>query len=260
MGWDREKPRLDRRPYRYVYFLNSPLSTRITDKSYFQKAFDLNSNPQWLVGQRYFNDEELLAALERKKSASIEGFLGIAARHANTEHPKSLARNIRPDFLIRRTSAVTAANHFFEPPDWLKPLVGKVTALKNDPEALERDHEDLVASLFELLGYERTHDIKFRRGNIDIRIDKENHPLITIEVKADWALSPDSKKALTQAYNYSHETKTPFVVLTNGDRYCIYDRRQGLSYKENLCADLSITRIDQDGVTKLNSLRKENIK
>ena len=83
---------------------------------------------------------------------------------------------------------------------------------------------------------------------------------MTIEVKADWALSPDSKKALTQAYNYANETKTPYVVITNGDRYCIYDKRQGISYEENLYADLSVTSIDHDGVNKLKSLRKENIK
>jgi hypothetical protein len=174
LGWDREKQKLERRPYRYVYFLKSPLPTTRKDKVYFQNAFNLSSNQNWLVGQRYFNDEEMLAALKRTASASIEGFLGITPRDTDTAHPQNLARPYisRPDFIIRRKPAVTAAIPSFEPPDWLKNLVGKVNALKNDPGHLERDHEDLVASLFELLGYERTHDIKFRRGNIDIRIEK----------------------------------------------------------------------------------------
>lgn len=117
-----------------------------------------------------------------------------------------------------------------------------------------------MASLFEILGYERIHDIKFRRGNIDIRIEKDNTPIITVEVKADWNLSPDSRGALRQAYNYAHETGTPFVIITNGDRYCIYDRRQGMSYEENLVSDFTISRMAQESISKLNLLRKESIK
>ena len=257
LEWDKEKPRAQRRPYQYVYFLKSPLPTSKKDKKYFQNAFDLNANPHWLVGQKYFNNNAVLAALERMECDSIEIFLGITL--GNIEYlPKPVQPVIsEPDVIIRQQPAVTTPS--FDPPDWLQNLIGKVTALNNDPEHLERDHEDLVASLFELLGYERIHDIKFRRGNIDIRIEKNNTPMITVEVKADWGLSPNSRGALSQAYNYAHETGTPFVIITNGDRYCVYDRRQGMSYEENLIANLTITSINQDGVNKLNSLKKESI-
>jgi hypothetical protein len=258
LGWDKEKPKAKRRPYYYVYFLKSPLPTTKKDKNYFQNAFNLNSNPQWLIGQRYFNDSELHAALKRTESSSVEDFLGIIPITIQ-DSPESVRTAIfNPDVIAE--PAVTVTIPTFNPPDWLKDLIAKVIALKNDSGHLERDHEDLVASLFEHLGYQRIHDIKFRRGNIDIRIEITNVPWITVEVKADWGLSPDSHGALSQAYNYAFETGSPFVIITNGDRYCIYDRRRGMSYSENLIANLTITGIDQDGVSKLNSLRKENIK
>lgn len=259
LGWDREKPISERRPYQYVYFLKSPLPTTRNDKRFFQNALNQNSNQQWLIGQKYFNEIEVLAALKSTASASIEVFLGITP--GNIKYPQNPVQPIisKPDVIIRRVPAVITTIPSFAPPDWLNNLIGKVTALKNDPGHLERDHEDLVASLFELLGYERIHDIKFRRGNIDIRIEKNNTPFVTVEVKADWGLSSDSRGALSQAYNYANETGTPFVVITNGDRYCIYDRRQGMSYEENLIANFSITSVDQEGIKKLNSLRKENI-
>lgn len=259
VGWDREKPIEKRRSHQYVYFLKSPKPTIRKDKKYFQNAFNLNANPQWLVGQKYFTESEVQLALAITASVSVEDFIGI--RPNGIKYPKPEQPPIsRPDIILRPKPQAAVTIPSFDIPDWLKNLVGKVTALKNDPGHLERDHEDLVASLFELIGYERIHDIKFRRGNIDIRIDKDTTSWITVEVKSDWGLSPDSRGALSQAYNYAHEKGTPFVIITNGDKYCIYDRRQGMSYEENLIANITISKIDQAGVIALNSLRKENIK
>ena len=84
--------------------------------------------------------------------------------------------------------------------------------------------------------------------------------MITVEVKSDWSLSPDSRGALSQAYNYAHESGTPYVIITNGDRFCIYDRRQGMSYMDNLFADVTLTCMTQEAVNKLFLLRKDNIK
>jgi Type I restriction enzyme R protein N terminus (HSDR_N) len=260
LGWDKEKNSDSRRSIDYVYFLKSPIPTRRKTKTFFQTAFNLTSNSQWLIGQKYFTDNEVRAALKRTSCVSIEAFLGITNGLPNL--PKNPNRNNSPGpaIIIRRSPSETADSPTFDIPAWLEGLVGKVIALKNDPGHLERDHEDLVAALFELLGYQRIHDIKFRRGNIDIRIEKDNSPMITVEVKSDWGLSPDSRGALSQAYNYAHETGTPFVIITNGDRFCIYDRRQGMSYIDNLFADVTLTCMTQEAVNKLFLLRKDNIK
>jgi len=260
VGWDREKAKSDRRPYKYVYFLKSPLSTRQNSKEYFQSAFNQGSNQNWLVGQKYFNDIEISSALQRTSSASLESFLGIDSSKSAYIPQITPPTPVKPTTVIVRKPAPPNPQPSFETPVWLKDHVSKVKVLKQDQGHLERDHEDLVAGLFEILGYERTNDIKFRRGNIDIRIEKEGQPLITIEVKADWSLSTESKRALGQAFNYANETGTPFVIITNGDKYCIYDRRQGLSYKDAFVSDVSLTYLTESDITLLNKLRKENIK
>jgi hypothetical protein len=255
LGWDKEKPKEERRPYHFVYFLKSPVPTQRTDKKDFQTDFNLASDPNWLVGQRYFDDTEISNALKRTSCKSVEIFLGIS------EDCTEQSSIVRPSTTPKQSTIIRRPQPrpIFIPPSWLSGLIERVEALKMDQGHLERDHEDLVASLFELLGYERTRDIKFRRGNIDIRIEKDNKPIITIEVKADWALSPETRDVLRQAYSYAQETGTPFVIITNGDRYCVYDRRKGLSYKENLVIDCKLTDLDDASIQYLNRLRKKEI-
>lgn len=255
LGWDQEKPLKERRPYNYVYFLKNPATTVRREKKYFQVAFDLTHNQNWLVGQKYFSDAEVSNALERTLCRSPEALLGIT-NNQERSIPKAIT-TIPP--IIPPVTIPKKLVPIIEVPSWLKDLISKINALKNDSEHFERDHEELVASLFELLGYKRIYDIKFRRGNIDIRIDKNNKPIITVEVKADWALSPESRNALSQAYNYALETGTPFIIITNGDRFCVYDRRHGMSYKENLIADFTLTKMTEKTIDHLNLLKKETI-
>lgn len=77
VGWDSEKAKANRRPYKYVYFLKSPLVTTRNEKEFFQDAFNQGSNRNWLVGQRYFNDHEVSSAIQRTSCSSVESFLGI---------------------------------------------------------------------------------------------------------------------------------------------------------------------------------------
>jgi len=145
-----------------------------------------------------------------------------------------------------------------ELPQWLDSFVKRVHVLQKDSAHPERDHEDLVAGLFELLGYKRTEDIKFRRGRIDILICDNNDPLITIEVKSDWLLSSHNRDHIKQAFNYAHERGTRYVIVTNGNRYVVYDRERGLSYDESLVAEFDLTSPTADTLEVLESLRKGN--
>jgi hypothetical protein len=77
VGWDAELDPKRRRPYKYVFFLISPRKSRYVDKVYYQKAFGLLENPQWLVGQTYFDDYEVGEALVRTQASSVEGLLGL---------------------------------------------------------------------------------------------------------------------------------------------------------------------------------------
>ncbi len=260
IGWDKEKASHERRSYKYVYFLGNPTSTTREQKEFFQNAFNLESNMNWLVGQRYFDDNKLLLACKRASSNSVENFLGINSSSAPSVVGEATPKPARPTTLIRKKNHHPLTQKKNSIPSWLKKHVEKINSLKKDQGHLERDHEDLVAGFFELLGYERIHDIKFRRGNIDIRIEKNKKPLITIEVKADWNLSPKSRSALSQAFNYANETGTAYVIITNGERYCIYDKRQGTSYDENLILDICLTSATEEDSNSLKILRKEYIK
>ena len=96
--------------------------------------------------------------------------------------------------------------------------------MRKDAGHQERDHEAIVAAMFECLGYKQVDEIKFRRGRIDVLISVNERPIFTIEVKADWGLSSSSTEAIRQAYNYALETGTPFVIVTNGDTYLFFRR------------------------------------
>ena len=75
IGWDSEKPGKDRRPYRFVYFLRDPQDTRNNEKVFFQHALAQGSNQNWLVGQRWFSDADVHAAIDRTGSISLEDLL-----------------------------------------------------------------------------------------------------------------------------------------------------------------------------------------
>ena len=272
MGWDREKSRVDRRPYRYIYFLSSPVSTRRTEKAYFQSAFGLKTNQNWLVGQRYFSDAEVAEALERTKCENVELLLGIEATPASGDRTSVVVSLPRPEARrivtqVRASERDIVAKEPIAPPSWLRPLAEDIELLQADADNQERDHEDLVARFFEVLGYRRIREIKFRRGRIDVVISKEDAPLITIEVKQDWSLSPGSIDAVNQAYRYAHEIGTRYVIVTNGDRYIVYDRdnpvdglgRRGYTYDEHLVANFQLTSLREADLASIVALRKGNL-
>lgn len=258
VGWDEEKPRNERRPFNYIYFLRNPTKTRRMKKVYFQRAFGLEQNPQWLVRQLYFGDRQVREALNRSGAISIEDFLGITnANKSGNDHPQVFLDD-SPVCAVddNQVESSIVQEKLLDPPEWLLPIIHQIEVLRRDSDHLERDHEDLVANFFETLGYLRLADIKFQRGSIDIRIDDNNRPLVTIEVKADWALSSSSKSAIQQAYRYAVETGTPFVIITNGDCYCVYDRTKGLSIAENLIAEFQLTRLTESDLAIIIGMKK----
>ena len=147
----------------------------------------------------------------------------------------------------------------YERSGWLLNLINNVEKLKRDPEHKERAHEFLVETFYELLGFAKYVEIKYRQGRIDISIEYKNKLLIVNEVKKDWSLSWRDKKALLQAYNYALETGTPFVVLTNGDYYAIFDRRKGHSYESQFVGDFKLTKLKIEDLEIIENLKKENI-
>jgi len=264
LEWDSEKPYGERRQYKYVYFLRNPIVTTNNKKEYFQEALGLWANSNWLVGQKYFSDKEVSDAIIKTGSKSVEGFLGIGntskilnmkdGEYTIPQDTETTNKNTQQIILgeSREDSEV-------EIPDWVKKIIEEVFILKNDAGHYERDHEDLVANFFKMLGYAQFKDIKFRRGNIDIRIDKNNKPMIVIEVKSDWALSMQNKGAREQAFRYALDAGARYVIVTNGDYYCLYDRKKGLSYEEQFLGDFQLSNLSEEGLQLIEMLKKSNL-
>lgn len=256
-GWDHEKNKEEKRQYKYVYFLKNPQKTSRKKKSFFGNAFQLSQNPQWLIRQRYFNDELVVAAMNNSNSKNINQFLGININHIHEE--KSVyqqTKNINTIKLKSDTDFDRSANSIR--PSWLEQVIQQVEALKSDPEHLERDHEDIVANFFEALGHRRIIDIKYRRGNIDIRIDRNGIPFITIEVKSDWSMTCDSKKVINQAFSYANEIGSRYVIITNGDLYCLFDRNKGLKYDDQLLASFELSNLKNSDLQYFDILKKDD--
>ncbi len=261
IGWDREMPDYERRPYKYVFFLKGPQSPGRDqkEKNYFQSAFEELNNSNWLVGQRWFSGPQVNEAITRKRVVNIEGLLGIseASTTNNSSEGGSILNRIIKSKI--RNSPITSEASRFIIPDWLKPIIGQIKLLHDQADHQERDHEDIVKELFRVLGYTPIEEIRFQRGRIDILISVENRPLITVEVKRDWSLSESNADYVHQAFHYSHQIGTRFVVLTNGDIFLVFDRTKGFRYEEMLFAKFELTKLDDKGLQSLGSLKKSEL-
>jgi hypothetical protein len=248
IGWDSEKPKEKRRPFKIVYFLIKPMSTIRTDKAYFQKAFAQEANQNWLVGQRWFSPREIEEAMRRTNTESIEELLGL---NLDSRTTPSVVEEPSPKPIQEDIPSIC--------PEWLAEVVCQITELRSDPQHQERDHEDLVSRFFEKLGYRRGVDIKYRRGRVDILIQRDSKPLIVIEVKRDWSLSSKSRDYIQQAFNYALENGSRYVAVTNGDRYLIFDRSQGLSYEDHLVCEFQLTELKPDCIKAIEKLKPGNL-
>ncbi|MGR3220758.1 MAG: Swt1 family HEPN domain-containing protein [Candidatus Anammoxibacter sp.] len=257
LGWDSEKPKDTRRPYKYVYFLKDPRKTQHDKKEYFQTAFGESSNPQWLVGQRYFNDEAVLKAMERTRAETLEHILGLFDGPLSMQEEKGTTLHIAQQKSKKSNKREQIVKKKPLRPKWLMQVINAIETLQADPIHPERQHEELVAQLFEALGYQRITDIKYQRGRIDIRIDKDGVPLITIEVKKDWNLGPEHSTAVKQLFGYAMDIGTRYAILTNGDRYCLYDQDKGRSFAQKLYANFSLSELDDQDLVFIEGLRKE---
>ena len=233
------------------------MKTTRAEKSFYLRAFGLESKPHSFDAQRYLDDEHIRHALHKTRCDSVEEFLGISMESPAAGSTESIGREVQRAHVIAEKMPPHRAE--IELPGGLDSIIERVRLLHKDSEHLERDHEALVEKLFEWLGYRSVSDIKFRRGNIDIRIDSEGTPLVTIEVKADWALSASSVSAIRQAYGYALESGTRYVIISNGDRYAVFDRIKGLTRDDNLVGEFELSDLTGEGLGLLESLRASRL-
>ena len=226
-----------RKPWTLIYFLDNVARVAIPkQRLLFELGYQGWRNDA-VQRARFVRPELLEAAL--KKHGSIDQLLAAAM----LDGPAFPAKPEVPSASLR--------------PDWLRPLIQEIEALRRDSKHLERAHEALVESLFQMLGFERFVEIRFREGRVDVRLEVDGSTLAVAEVKRDWSLSRHDKAVVEQAYRYAQETGARYVVVSNGDYYAWFDLRKGLGYDQQFTGDFVLSQLSSENVEFLEGLRRE---
>ena len=235
------------------YFKRHAYDTGSTDPNDFYSHF---YDVEWLITQ-YLKRKDIL--LPDEKGWAPYGIIKVLP-----DLPLYIKRLLKDPLIFNteesnRTHSVERKEIKAVCPKWLEGLISDVNKLKRDKEHKERAHESLVETFYELLGFSKYTEIKHRQGRIDISITVDNRIVIVNKVKKDWDLSWHNRKALLQAYNYAFEVGALYVVLTNGDYYAIFDKRQGHSYDSQLVGEFRLTKLTNGGLSVIEKIKKENV-
>lgn len=134
-------------------------------------------------------------------------------------------------------------------------LLALVRAIVGQPE---RNMEDLVKEFLLRLGLPRAA-VRFQIGHIDVAVDGQNgKPLFVFEVKRS-LLNPNARSdALRQGFDYANRTGARYVVISDADRYEIYDRKRGLDHATMLCGAFQLTAFRTEDTATLDILRSRD--
>ncbi len=150
-------------------------------------------------------------------------------------------------------SAPPPAEHFVRPPIiGIEELMERIESGRKLPE---RNMEAAVEELLRRLGHNAKR-IVFQSGRIDVAInDSSGKPEFVFEVKRSISQRTVRDQARRQAFDYAARTGARFVVLTDSDRYEIYDRQAGSDYDSTLMGSFQLTKFRRDDIATLDELR-----
>ena len=135
-------------------------------------------------------------------------------------------------------------------------MVERIRALQGLPE---RNHEDVVKDLLVRLGHD-VAAIVFQKGRIDVcLLNKDRKAAAVFEVKRTIAVESERAGARRQGMDYASQTGALIVVVTDGDRYEIYDRRKGLDYDAMLRGKFRLSAFRETDIPVLDMLRPDAI-
>lgn len=193
----------------------------------------------------------------RKKLKQYESYRQRLLGSPNT---RECSDNIQPSHDTEATPPVSEAKadacvipEAVVPPfEGAKSLLARIKTIADLPE---RNHEDVVKELLLLLGFDSA-SVVFQIGRIDVCLRLLAHcPLCIFEVKRSIAKTSKRDGALRQAMDYAHKNGTEMVVVTDGDRYEIYDRRKGRDYQSMFCGKFRLTDFRDDDTRYLDMIR-----
>lgn len=117
----------------------------------------------------------------------------------------------------------------------------------------ERNHEQWVRDMLVGLGHEPT-DIEYRVGHIDVLL-RASKPIV-FEVKRSLSRPSEHASALRQGFDYAARSSATLVVVTDGDRYEVFDRaRRGTTYEHWHVGSFRLSRFHEQDAAVLGRLR-----
>jgi hypothetical protein len=136
-------------------------------------------------------------------------------------------------------------------------LITRIHSLASLPE---RNHEDVVKELLLRLGFDAS-EIVFQKGRIDLCVLTQDRKTAAIfEVKRTIAVESERTGARRQGMDYASQTGALIIVVTDGDRFDIYDRRKGHDYDAMLCGSFKLTAFRDTDAKTLDLLRPDNLR
>ncbi len=117
--------------------------------------------------------------------------------------------------------------------------------------------EDVVKDLLIRLGHP-INLIVFQRGRVDLSLQEGSGRIAAVfEVKRSIASESERAAARRQTMDYACQTGAPVLVITDADRYEIYDRRRGLDFDKMFCGRFQLTQFDPPSTAVLDLLRPQ---
>lgn len=154
----------------------------------------------------------------------------------------------------RRVSVVTSS--FILPPVTdAESLLAQVRAIVGQPE---RNMEDAVKDFLVRLGHP-TSAVRFQIGRMDVAVEGAGgKTLFVFEVKRSLANPSMRDDALRKGFDYANRTGARYVVLSDADRYELYDRTRGLDHASMHCGSFRLTEFRAADIPVLDILRSRN--
>lgn len=255
------------RPWEFIFFIKDikqvsiPFSRLCAELEY-EENF-------WMAGAKRVSTERLNNAV--RKHGTFDNFISYLegasvypqpAKTTIIRRPKTPSTIPPPQQIIQSNKTLQTTSS--APANWLHSFLPgipkireRILKLKDDQGHQERDHESLVEEFLGLLGYKICEDFNYRRGRIDICIQRNGNPHVVIEVKRDWLLCRDSKEVVRQAFHYALEHGVRHVIITNGDYYALFDQRRGLSYDDKFVLEFTISKLEPSEFNLMSQIRKE---
>ena len=87
--------------------------------------------------------------------------------------------------------------------------------------------------------------------------DHTGRTAMVIEVKRSLGSAPQRDDALRKGFDYAGRNGARYVVITDADRFEIYDRTRGLDHASMLCAKFRLTDFRESDAAALDLLRPQ---